>query len=494
MKFITSVSIKKQAGITLLEIIIALAVMSVMVVGTSALIERSNADTRAAVAAQQLRTVGDAASAYIKDNYAAVMANATAATPALIRVSDLVAGGYLTTGATTINAYQQNQCILVLEPTANNFTALVVTESGTTIDDITLGGLASLIGASGGGIYSTATTTVRGAMGGWSFATGNFANANHLGQHCDGTAGVVALAAGHPAMALWFANGSITSGYLYRDSIPGQPQLNTMNTPLIMASVQAASTACTSGAIARDAAGALLSCDVGTLLWKAAGGSQYWQDPVANFAALPACDAAAINQTRVVQTPTVGTGARAYTCNGAGTWQALGVDNSGNLTVAGAISTASLTATGVVTGTGGLTTGLTAAVGAACAGTGTLAKDVAGTGLILSCQSGSWQKAQGASGPLASVVFNGMTCGATCSILRSSNVLSVSYIATGVYKINFSTPMSDTSFGVAGISGAVGYGLIESGVCVPSRTVNYVCVASYSGGYGNNNPVQILVF
>lgn len=406
---------KKQAGITLLEVVVALGIMSVVVAGTAALIERSSADTRAAVAAQQLRTVGDAANVYIKDNYTAVAANATATQPALIRVSDLVAGGYLTAGATTANAYQQNQCVLVLEPSANNLTALVVTEGGTTIDDITLGGVAALIGASGGGIYSSATTTVRGAMGGWSIATGNYANANHLGQHCDGTAGAVTLAAGHPAQALWFADGNITSGFLYRDAVPGHPELNRMNTTLDMngnaisnaATVQlntvvASGAACTTnGVLARDASGAVMSCQ--SLQWKSQG-SAYWQDPVANFASLPACNAAIAWQTRVAQTPTVGSGPRAYTCNGA-TWQPIAVDNSGNMTIAGTATVGQAQINTVVV------------ENTACGSNGLVARDA--TGLLLSCQSGVWKNASGSggtgmSGILTPLKGKTISCAYTC--------------------------------------------------------------------------------
>lgn len=388
---------KKQAGVTLIEIVIALGIMSAVVAGTAALIDRSAEDTRGAVAAQHLRTIGDAANVYIKDNYTAVMANATPTTPALIRVSDLIAGGYLQAGFSMTNTYNQNACVLVLEPTANNLTALVITEGGTALDDLTLGGLAGITGAAGGGVYTSATTTVRGAMGGWSLPIGNYANANHLGQKCDGTAGVATLAVGHPAMALWFANGDSTAGFLYRDAVPGRPELNQMNTPIIMSSVQTAGTACTAGAIARDVSGALLSCDVGTLQWKVAGGSQYWQDPVANFASLPVCNAAALNHTRVAQTPTVGAGPRAYTCNGA-SWLALAVDNSGNLTVPGALTVTGTATAGNVSTTGTVTMGYgqvnnQVTENTACASNGLVARD--STGLILSCQSGVWKHQNG---------------------------------------------------------------------------------------------------
>jgi len=392
-----------QRGTTLLELIIALAIMSGIMTGLYQLVDTFNQNTKSAVVSQHMSTVGQAAQAYIKDNYAAVAAVATAGTPALIRISTLTATNYLQSGFTLNNSYNQNVCVLVLQPVANQLAALVVAEGGTTIDDLTLGQIAATMGASGGGVYASAATTLKGAMGGWSTAVGNFANANAAGLKCDGTAGAVAIAAGHPIQALWFANGDVTAGFLYRSAVPGHPELNQMQTALDMngnalnnavsGAVVIQGNACTTnGVLAHDATGAVMSCQ--SLTWQAQG-SAYWKDPVANFAALPVCNAAASWQTRIVQTPTVGAGPRAYTCNGAA-WQALAVDNNGSITIAGTATIANETVSGTSTLNnlaGNLTVTSTATVGVACAPNGRIAQD--GTGLLLSCQSGVWKVAQG---------------------------------------------------------------------------------------------------
>ena len=385
---------QKQKGITLVEILASLAIMSAVTAGVVRLIDQYSNDTKSAITAQHISAVGAAAQAYVKDNYSSVSAAATATTPALITVPMLIATGYLTAGFSTTNNYSQPTCVLVLEPSANMLLALVVTESGTAINDVDLGGVAGLVGASGGGIYSDAPTTLRGAMGGWSQAIGNFGNANASGKKCDGTtAGSPTLAAGHPIMALWFPNGDVSSGFLYRDSVAGHPELNTVNTPILLSAsmVQTSGSACTTnGALARDANGALLSCQ--SLVWKSQG-SSYWQDPVANVASLPACDAASAWQTRIVQAPTVGTGPRAYTCNGT-TWQPLAIDDSGNLNVAGRVTAVNETITGTSTinaMNGNLQVTATAAEGGACAGEGRIASSSTTSGLILSCQSGVWR-------------------------------------------------------------------------------------------------------
>jgi hypothetical protein len=186
---------------------------------------------------------------------------------------------------------------------------------------------------------------------------------------------------------LWFDNGAYQSATLYRDPVPGHPELNTVNTPIILNAAQTVSAACTtSGAISNDATGALVSCNGGT--WKAVGGSAYWGDPVANVASLPACSAANTGATRVVNTPTVGSGPRAYSCNGVA-WNALSVDDSGNLvvgnTAVGAVS--STTATGkLAVGVIEIKTRVTLAT--ACSPDGSIATTSAG--VVVSCQSGLW--------------------------------------------------------------------------------------------------------
>jgi len=321
----------RTRGFTLIEVLMALVIFSAATVGINTLVDRFSEDTKVSLTAQHVRTFGDATKAYIKDNYAAVQTAATTTTPALIDASTLIATGYLPTGFVATNGYGQILCALVLEPTANRLQALVVSEGGQAIDDLSLGVLAATVGGSGGSVYASSPTEISGAVGGWTIATASFDGlVNDAGRRCDGTAGAVAVSAGHPLMALWFENGDTSSAFLARDAVPGRPELNEMNTPIVMNSVQVLNAVCTRlGAIARSSTGAVMSCQSG--LWKTQG-SSFWEDPVASFAALPTCNAAVTWRTRIVQTPTVGTGPRPYTCNGS-VWVALAVNDQGNLTV-----------------------------------------------------------------------------------------------------------------------------------------------------------------
>ena len=426
---------KKQLGATLLEALAALAIIGGVMVLANNLTNDYSTNQRAAVTAQYVTTVGNAAQAYIKDNYAALTAAATATVPAVVTVPMLVSTNYLTTGFSATNNQNQTACVLVLQPTANNLQALVITEGGNTIDDLTLGQVAATVGAAGGGIYSTATTTVKGAMGGWSFAVGNYANS---ATHCDGSAGAAVLAAGHPMEAIWFNNGSLATAYLYRNSVAGHPELNTMNTPLIMSSTQTTGTACTTtGAIAQDGSGAVISCQGGT--WKTQG-SAFWQDPVASFAGLPACGASIAWQTRVVKTPTTGSGPRAYTCDGAA-WQALAVNDSGNLTVAGNLTVGGTATINAMNGN--LQVTATAAEGAACTGEGRIAASTTTSGLILSCQSGIWhrQKFGLLTGVETTCSGTGGPVGISCTALCPAGTL----ITSGGCSVNVSGGFTDST-------------------------------------------------
>lgn len=331
----THAQARTQAGVTLLEVLVSLGIMATVVVGVAGMVNQRTEDTKAAVTAQHIKTIGTAASEYIKANYTTVQANATATKPALIRVADLIAGGYLQAGFNAQNAYGQSTCVLALKSATNNLTTMVVAEGGNVVDDLSLGQIASLIGAAGGGIYSTSAGTLRGAMGGWSMAPGNLASANHLGQNCSGAGGAVQFTAGHPLMALWFADGQDVSATLYRDAVPGNPSLNTMNTPILMGAgaTVTENAACASvGAIARDGGGKMMTCQGGA--WKGSGGgSLTWKGWLAGVGNLPYTGNTAGDTYRIS-----GLANHAFTWDAINNvWQGLTLEADGHLRLPGVI-------------------------------------------------------------------------------------------------------------------------------------------------------------
>ena len=360
---------------------------------------QSNENTLAAATAQQARIFNAAAGSYIKQYSTTLQATANSTTPAIVTVPMLKAVNLLTSGFSATNAYGQTWQLEVLQPIAGNLQALAITTGGTALSDKLAKKIADLISAQDGqggfipqndtGLYAGGSATVQGGLASWTLSTANYTS----------------IAGGHIASLLNFNNGQLTDNRLYRNLIPGQPQLNQMNTPLIMASTQTAGSACsTVGAIAQDGTGALLGCISPAMTWQSQG-SAYWKDPVANKAALDAitCNASTSWQTRVVQSPTTGSGPRAYTCNGA-SWQALAVDDSGNLTVAGLLTVGKFYLQKV------------AVAGTACnpAVDGNFALDA--SGITLTCQPGSnlWG-------------YTGLGYGQTWQNLTSSRSLGATY-------------------------------------------------------------------
>jgi hypothetical protein len=339
---------------------------------------QSNENTVAAGTAQQAKFFNSASIFYIQQYSTTLQATATATTPALVTVPMLKAVNLLPTAFNATNAYGQTWQLEILQPSAGNLQAFAMTTGGTALTDKQAKKIADLIGNQGGfipqndsGIYAGGAATAQGAFAGWSQPTANYTS----------------IAGGHIASLLSFNNGQLTDNRLYRNLIPGQPQLNQMNTPLIMASTQTAGSACsTVGAIAQDGTGALLGCISPAMTWQSQG-SAYWKDPVATKAALDAitCNASISWQTRVVESPTTGSGPRAYTCNGA-SWQPLAVDDTGNLTVPGLLTVGKLYLQKV------------AVAGTACnpAVDGNFALD--SSGITLTCQAGVWSYPSGGLG------------------------------------------------------------------------------------------------
>ena len=184
------------------------------------------------------------------------------------------------------NAFGQTWQTQVLQPSAGNLQAVVMSYGGTAMSDKIASKIAGLVGAQGGfipkndsGIY--AAGTAYGSFGGWIASTANYGS----------------ISGGHLAALLAFNNGQLTSNYLYRNAVPGQPQLNRMGTALDMGGnnlnnagtvttagritageyiqfqgVATVDTACppgsSSGLTGKDSTGLLLSCQSG--VWKRA--------------------------------------------------------------------------------------------------------------------------------------------------------------------------------------------------------------------------------
>lgn len=439
---------KRSLGVTLIEAMAAMGVMAGATVGLVTLIDEAMDNTRAHATAQHMSAIGQSANIYVRDNFASIAAIATPTHAALVRVSDMVTTGHLSANFSPINPRGQSVCIAVLEPEPNRLLGLVVAQGGETIDDVTLGHIAATIGGSGGAVYAATPSEIRGAMGGWSLPLSTFSVTNHLSQACNGAAGTAVPQVGRPVKALWFVDGAANAA-LMRDAIPGNPAMNTMNTPILMGTGTVATlgnTCPTPGAVARTSDGLALSCFGG--VWQSsdtcrgiAAGTDL------NGLTIPAGTQSCVNGHELGNAPTPDwffveiirhvntanfyvmqratgmTGAasgRVWTRNQRNgvwdaAWRAVGVDHLGNLTVPGTATIERLAGTLEVT--------RVVTANTACWPNGSLARDTAGA--LLSCQGGTWRSATGGGGQWGYVEFATPFSGSISRTNTSNNLWHV---------------------------------------------------------------------
>ncbi|QHD04545.1 shufflon system plasmid conjugative transfer pilus tip adhesin PilV [Pseudomonas sp. R76] len=208
-----------QSGFATIEMIVVLIlVVAALGIGSQAMFD--HADNMAGQsAADHQKIISDAASAYIKDNYAAVLNVATPTEPANITVGMLKNTGYLPPSVTDINNFGQSYSVLAIKPTANKLQTLVITTGGETIPETSIRRISKQVGARGGYISNIDTSVVEGTYGGWNVSLAPYGTSP--GE-------------GHLATALFFDDGALTDDYLYRNAVPGHPEVNEMNTSIDM--------------------------------------------------------------------------------------------------------------------------------------------------------------------------------------------------------------------------------------------------------------------
>lgn len=356
-------------GVTLIEMLGALALAALLAAGAVALAHAAMDDLRAQHAGRHQAEVRGAAERYIREHYADLL-SLTATAPVAVPISTLVS--LLPPGFEPANAFGQIPCLRVMQPSPGRLNALVVSEGGESIDLKALSYVAAHAGPGGGQIDSTDPSTAHGAFGSWSVPVAAY-----------GSAACGAAVPGTPANRLastLFFGGPDTSAsdFLYRNEVPGHPELNALQIPLglqgraVVVENDTADPLCQAddpqaqGRVGVDAGGMLMSCQGGA--WRRQA-SAFWKDPVETFSALPLAGNQPGETRLTLDTQ------RAFAWSGSG-WQPLGVDADGNMVVPGT-STA-----------GYLQVASTEASGTPCATDGLISKDA--SGMILTCSAHKW--------------------------------------------------------------------------------------------------------
>ncbi len=177
---------------------------------------------RAHEVASQARTIALAVQNYVQSNYAAILAG-TKGGPQTIPLSALITTGFLPAGTSAVNAYDQTWQVSFYQPAKNDIDALVNTVGGRPVHPDMLPELAAQIGQEGGfqpvatGLYQGDGGDAIGAFGGWKVPVTSFGLAPQPGT---------------PSALVYFNSGTVSSTYLYRVAVPGNPQVNTMQTNL----------------------------------------------------------------------------------------------------------------------------------------------------------------------------------------------------------------------------------------------------------------------
>lgn len=283
-----------QSGFWIGPAIGALVIVLILASGSSGLIRYAADTLRVNSSASQLEAMSTAAAHYVENNYGTLTTTLTlngaavSVTPVMMQ-----ADGDLDSSYSATNAYGQSyllQLRYVSQGSGSNIRNVIepmlCTMGGTQLPDRVALRIASKVDA-GGTVLSSSPKIANGNNGQWSQAVANFG---------------IAPGAGHVCVGLFANDAGMIADYLYRNAVPGHPEVNRMNTAIDMNNnaINNASTitalgkitaggnvevgsylqldgtavegaACsTNGLVAQNGAGLILSCQSGA--WEREGG------------------------------------------------------------------------------------------------------------------------------------------------------------------------------------------------------------------------------
>lgn len=257
---------RAQAGVIgLTDVVMGIAVTAIALPAVVGIINQQTRETQDQVAAQQLKAVGEATRAYVKDHFAALYAGIYGDTlnGDFLQVADLVGSGYLPANFSQQNAFKQKTVVLLRIVADNSPTcpvrtlaqmpdgvnckalleAVVVTTGGIVLDPAHASHIAVSAGANAGTIVDAGTA--RGSYGSWCedltlFGGGTHSASCPLDARESRSTALSAPtytygppAAGGLSLGIFFNGSELMSDYLNRFNT-GNPEDNTMHTAIIM--------------------------------------------------------------------------------------------------------------------------------------------------------------------------------------------------------------------------------------------------------------------
>lgn len=176
-------------------------------------------------AAQHLLEVEKGAKNYINDYYNDLVKATNSGTVSKITIKQLKENKYLPSSFSNKNSFGQTYTVRIKKaPPVNanpQLQAIILTAGGSPISELGVRKIATMLGAHGGYFAGeSGNRVIQGALGAWSEKA---------------TAFGLDPGNGHLAAALFFIDGKSSSrDFLYRQPVPGKPELNQMQTSLEM--------------------------------------------------------------------------------------------------------------------------------------------------------------------------------------------------------------------------------------------------------------------
>lgn len=214
----------------LLGTIGAIIVLIIMMPGFLGWWESGHTATQQRIVANHMTAVTRAARQYVNRHQDTLLAQAQAASGPTVTIAELINEGFLTEGFQPRNAWLQEYQIHVRQPQAGTLQAIVLTTGGRNNEtdkfrNVTVPGAAALVGGAGGfvpsGILPGQTENMlQGAGNGWILDLGSV--------------GIASPGSGHLGAVSSYDSSALGQDFLYRVAVPGQPELNAMQTELDM--------------------------------------------------------------------------------------------------------------------------------------------------------------------------------------------------------------------------------------------------------------------